>query len=794
MNVWDDFVESAEDLSSLACQEEEEDKVAAHSKEAWGEKIQKPRAGGTKLSKRQPVLLGNTHAEGLSSGSKPDMLRACDAGDGEKAALANSGIWHPLAPKIFDSCFINAYTGSETSGNASGLGSRYKAEEFLAKSYATPRARLGDLQAWGVTPHAASGGPPQANLGKLNTAIQFFSETAKVVFPSYAADPEFVQKFTTTMMTFMAYINELEYWKHQDPDYVALAHSNLNVDNAYYWRDEAGNLDCGVLDWGGFGSGCLGHKIWWYLNCSEWQPIQEHLGHYVDTFIQSYRASGGPALDRDRLLLMVKLTSLGNLFFMVSAVPDCLRQCPAKEWASIKDRRDPRIDENIGGKSTLRTTLRVMDNGLRMIEELQTDKELERWIQDVWVKQFGNVAKTHEMIFGSGIAMEGHEDLPSVPWLPREAHPVPSQSRDPVQQLHQTQVSNKISYPPCTNGGAVSFTLLAQNINISELCSRRNLASAFKAAIQSAVAQELGHNFLPEYVDVRLSPDSAAIPVVVLPPAGMSARELHAQLCTRQLPGWSVAGRVASLEGFRSVCLSSLWVLCSVGMPSVVAVASDELASTTVSAGSPLAEGLEHKSSSLDVPEVPQEEIPSIPLPQSLQRSGHTPREGSDTAKPRRPAAKRASERPKLTSSGKVRPRGSTQGPLSPARSPARSAARQLDFSGADDAPALRPMLLGGEDHKDLQNGLYIPGPAEDSEDSRDMLPPAPAETQGTRRPTVTQPFFPPPSPARRPQPLGGHKAPIPATRAAEIERQTSSDEELSFIDPASHPHRAQEA
>ncbi|CAE7208206.1 unnamed protein product, partial [Symbiodinium microadriaticum] len=70
---------------------------------------------------------------------------------------------------------------------------------------------------------------------------------------------------------------------------------------------------------------------------------------------------------------------------------------------------------------------------------------------------------------------------------------------------------------------------------------------------------ELGHNFLPEYVDVRLSPDSAAIPVVVLPPAGMSARELHAQLCTRQLPGWSVAGRVASLEGFRSVCLSSLW-------------------------------------------------------------------------------------------------------------------------------------------------------------------------------------------------------------------------------------------
>ncbi|CAE7205261.1 CPK2, partial [Symbiodinium natans] len=243
----------------------------------------------------------------------------------------------------------------EVSGQIAGAdkSGRMGSQEFLAQSYSTPRARLGDPQAWGVTPHAASGGPPQANLAKLNTAIQFFSDTAKVVFPSYASDPAFVQKFTKTMMTFTGYFNELEFWKHQDPAYVALSHANLNVDNAYFWRDEAATLHCGVLDWGGFGAGCLGHKIWWYLNCSEWQPIQDHLGHYVDTFISAYRDAGGPELDRDRLLHMVKLTSLGNLYFMVSAVPDCLRQCPAKEWATIKDRRDPRIDENIGGKSTL---------------------------------------------------------------------------------------------------------------------------------------------------------------------------------------------------------------------------------------------------------------------------------------------------------------------------------------------------------------------------------------------------------------------------------------------------------
>ena len=106
----------------------------------------------------------------------------------------------------------------------------------------------------------------------------------------------------------------------EDPDYVALSHANLNVDNAYYWRDEAstfpetlvmlghicilclwrtnknprwqevelgiqpfgsvlspqaGKLTCGVLDWGGFGASCLGHKLWWYFNCSEFEMLKE---------------------------------------------------------------------------------------------------------------------------------------------------------------------------------------------------------------------------------------------------------------------------------------------------------------------------------------------------------------------------------------------------------------------------------------------------------------------------------------------------------------------------------------
>ena len=37
-----------------------------------------------------------------------------------------------------------------------------------------------------------------------------------------------------------------------DPDYIAYAHPNLNIDNAYWWRDDKGVLDAGLIDWSGF--------------------------------------------------------------------------------------------------------------------------------------------------------------------------------------------------------------------------------------------------------------------------------------------------------------------------------------------------------------------------------------------------------------------------------------------------------------------------------------------------------------------------------------------------------------
>merc|ERR1712203_142524 len=106
---------------------------------------------------------------------------------------------------------------------------------------------------WGVNPKNWTGEPDKQCSMKLDTGLRFLSETGSMLYPGYVLGDSFKTKFRAVMSTLQAYKAELNYWKSRDPDYVGLSHTNLNVDNAYFWRRPDGTLDCGVLDWGGLG-------------------------------------------------------------------------------------------------------------------------------------------------------------------------------------------------------------------------------------------------------------------------------------------------------------------------------------------------------------------------------------------------------------------------------------------------------------------------------------------------------------------------------------------------------------
>merc|ERR1712146_452677 len=100
-------------------------------------------------------------------------------------------------------------------------------------------------------------------------------------FPSFCSEEAFKTKFTSTLMNLNAYAAESMYFRHSNQDYIALAHNNMNVDNAFFWRDDAGELDLGVLDWGAMGQMSVGHKLWWWLYCCEFDILTEHIDAYL---------------------------------------------------------------------------------------------------------------------------------------------------------------------------------------------------------------------------------------------------------------------------------------------------------------------------------------------------------------------------------------------------------------------------------------------------------------------------------------------------------------------------------
>eukprot|EP00747_Dinoflagellata_sp_TGD_P098444 gnl/TRDRNA2_/TRDRNA2_167454_c0_seq1.p1 gnl/TRDRNA2_/TRDRNA2_167454_c0~~gnl/TRDRNA2_/TRDRNA2_167454_c0_seq1.p1 ORF type:complete len:691 (+),score=142.20 gnl/TRDRNA2_/TRDRNA2_167454_c0_seq1:207-2075(+) len=274
----------------------------------------------------------------------------------------------------------------------------FGSEEMLKAGFGGPFAPIDRTDLWQMKPNEATGDIPGNIQAKLTTAVKFISETAQVLFPPFVKDESWAESFKSTVMTLNAYAKEIDYWKHSNPDYTALCHTNLNVDNVYFWRDENGELDVGVFDWGGMSATCLGHKLWWWLYCMDYEPLQANWKRYLDVFIATYKEHGGPELQRSELEMQFILTSMEQMIGLIGAVPLILKTVPTHAWMEIEDRWDRRIAENIDGKSSIRLYLHVMHSIIRIMNDMDGEGMLRRWIDDVWVGKYGQSAKTDEAI------------------------------------------------------------------------------------------------------------------------------------------------------------------------------------------------------------------------------------------------------------------------------------------------------------------------------------------------------------------------------------------------------------
>lgn len=139
-------------------------------------------------------------------------------------------------------------------------------------------------------------------------AMRAFIIGAPRLFPASVRDPAYLDRMAADVALFAAHEGEIRAFLHADPAFVALAHWNTNLDNAWFWRDDAGALHCGLLDWGMVRVMNLAWGIWGGLSAADPELWDTHGDALLAHFAREYRAHGGPALDPEALRLHLDLS------------------------------------------------------------------------------------------------------------------------------------------------------------------------------------------------------------------------------------------------------------------------------------------------------------------------------------------------------------------------------------------------------------------------------------------------------------------------------------------------------
>ncbi|MGY4711656.1 hypothetical protein ACXDF8_19160 [Mycolicibacterium sp. CBM1] len=192
-------------------------------------------------------------------------------------------------------------------------------------------------------------------------AYQSFAESNPQLLPATIRTPRFMATLAGTAVAFAEH--EALIWNRleQDTDFVALCHWNANVDNAWFWTDESGVIDCGLLDWGCVGTMNVAMAIWGALCSAETSLWDNHLGALLDLFATEYHGCGGPALDSAAFRRHVILYAV---VMGVTWLLDVPRYLTSRLPTHGADRGDPEIRDD----EAVRSRLQMMTNFLNLCQ------------------------------------------------------------------------------------------------------------------------------------------------------------------------------------------------------------------------------------------------------------------------------------------------------------------------------------------------------------------------------------------------------------------------------------------
>jgi len=173
-----------------------------------------------------------------------------------------------------------------------------------------------------------------------------FMETCHAVFPAGVLTPEFKEQFQREVSECIKYSTVANWWVYKIwPELMVLAHPNLQVDNAFYWRDGEGRMQAGLLDWGSVTHNTIPMVLASGWHSAEIGVMDEHEDQLACWFVDQMLEAGGKCCDKETFLEMIKLSRTMIVCGMFTNLHKLYQLCPKTEWPSITGRMDQRIQK-----------------------------------------------------------------------------------------------------------------------------------------------------------------------------------------------------------------------------------------------------------------------------------------------------------------------------------------------------------------------------------------------------------------------------------------------------------------
>ncbi len=185
----------------------------------------------------------------------------------------------------------------------------------------------------------------EAQLRTKADAIGKFITRCPQLFPPNLAAPAFAQRFADHALRLHRHDAEVRRFLHSDPRFVALAHWNTHIDNAWFWRDADGVLQAGLLDWGMVRQMNVALSIWGGLSGADLWIFDDHLDELLALYTAELAANGGPQITVEELGLHFDLAVASICLALIMDTP-ALLTARMPGIASTCGPRDPVLQQD----------------------------------------------------------------------------------------------------------------------------------------------------------------------------------------------------------------------------------------------------------------------------------------------------------------------------------------------------------------------------------------------------------------------------------------------------------------